>query len=848
MSRLDTGHARRSGSLSVVRPRRRRTNWTLGVLLVALVLALLVPSLAAAATAGPNYGTGTSVSAGAGTVAWTNPNRIGADDTSYATCDLGNGASSWRLFARDLGFAIPAGATINGIQVEINRQSSGQMPPLVRDNVVQLTKDGSALVGSNLAVTTTDWPTGSPQTRTYGSSTNLWGDVWTPAEVNATTFGVALQARNANNNRSRTATVDYIRVTVTYTVPTALTVTAIGVDKAYDRTTTATVTLSSSEVDPGDTVTYSYDDAQFDTKDVGTGKEVTVTGIAIGGADAGKYSLQNTTAAATADITPAELHVSGVTVPDKVYDGTTGADADFSGAALVGVIDDEDVTLDGDEATAAFADKNVGSDKAVTVSGFALAGDDAGNYILTQPAPTADITAAELTADGAVAVDKVYDGTTAVEVEFDEAALVGVVDDEDVSLDSSAYAAAFDTKDVGTGKDVTVTDLALAGDDAGNYILTQPALSADITPAELHVSGVTVPDKVYDGTTGADADFSGAALVGVIDDEDVTLDGDEATAAFADKNVGSDKAVTVSGFALAGDDAGNYILTQPAPTADITAAELTADASGVDKVYDGTTAAEVEFGSDDLVDGDEVTFTYSATFADKNVGTGIDITVEDISLGGADAGNYELQNTTAATAADITVAELTITARDQNKQVGREFTFAGTEFSVAGLAAGDAVTTVTFTCDGAAAAAAVGTYPIVPSDAVGTGLGNYSVAYENGTMTVSKAPVRVYKVGPFAKPLRQADTRRFNRGATVRVAFKVKDENGKSVTTAAPKLKVTRLNKTVLAARTVKYDKAKKMYVYSLKLKPSWKKGTYAVRVGLGAGSKGRAVNIRLVK
>ena len=51
------------------------------------------------------------------------------------------------------------------------------------------------------------------------------------------------------------------------------------------------------------------------------------------------------------------------------------------------------------------------------------------------------------------------------------------------------------------------------------------------------------------------------------------------------------------------------------------------------------------------------------------------------------------------------------------KTYGDLVTFAGTEFTPAGLVNGDVVTSVTLTSAGAAAAAAVGTYPIVPSAA-----------------------------------------------------------------------------------------------------------------------------------
>ena len=56
---------------------------------------------------------------------------------------------------------------------------------------------------------------------------------------------------------------------------------------------------------------------------------------------------------------------------------------------------------------------------------------------------------------------------------------------------------------------------------------------------------------------------------------------------------------------------------------------------------------------------------------------------------------------------------------------------------------GDSVDSVTLTSTGAVAAADAGDYDIVISDAVGTGLGNYTIQYQNGTLTVNKADLTV---------------------------------------------------------------------------------------------------------
>jgi hypothetical protein len=82
---------------------------------------------------------------------------------------------------------------------------------------------------------------------------------------------------------------------------------------------------------------------------------------------------------------------------------------------------------------------------------------------------------------------------------------------------------------------------------------------------------------------------------------------------------------------------------------------------------------------------------------------------------------------------------LTITANNDSKTYGTLKTFSGTAFTETGLvtANGDKITGVTETSTGAPASAPVGTYSIVPSAATGSGLGNYSIKYVNGTLTVT---------------------------------------------------------------------------------------------------------------
>src|SRR5205823_233625 len=146
-------------------------------------------------------------------------------------------------------------------------------------------------------------------------------------------------------------------------------------------------------------------------------------------------------------------------------------------------------------------------------------------------------------------------------------------------------------------------------------------------------------------------------------------------------------AVNVTGIAISGGPVADYVLTSTiaATTASITRRPLTVTATAIDKVYDGTTAASVML-SDNRISGDVLDDSItSASFADANVGANKTITVSGISVSGADAGNYSLQNTTATTAANIAPAGVVISVTSYGVTYdGSSHTATGTVTGVGG--------------------------------------------------------------------------------------------------------------------------------------------------------------------
>jgi hypothetical protein len=158
-----------------------------------------------------------------------------------------------------------------------------------------------------------------------------------------------------------------------------------------------------------------------------------------------------------------------------------------------------------------------------------------------------------------------------------------------------------------------------------------------------------------------------------------------------------------------------------------------------------------------------------------------------INCSGGSAANYNLLYV--AGKLTVNAKPLTITANNQTKILGEIVTFSGTEYTVDGLviANGDSVTSVTLTSNGALASAGIGEYQIVPSNAVGSGLDNYTITYVNGILDVNYAPEGTMCLGSpghvILQPINTDGSSVFKQKSTVPAKFRVCDANGVSVGT-----------------------------------------------------------------
>lgn len=478
-------------------------------------------------------------------------------------------------------------------------------------------------------------------------------------------------------------------------------------DKTYDGTTAASVNTSGAVFTgaaAADILTASATGA-FVNKNAGTNKTVTLSGLNLAGTDSNNYTLAATGNQATtlATITPKVVTVdSGLTLDDKVYDGTTQAIANSSAGVISGVLAADVGSVAVGVVAGNYSDKLVGTTKSATLSNFALSGAEAGNYVVdaagSQQSATGNITPKTLTVTSVNNANKTYDGTT---VAAGVAVLSGVVTGDAVTGDTSGN---FDTKNVGVNKTITYGGFTLSNSDASNYVLASSGNAASgvgqITPKSITIDSGLLVNKVYDGSTAVTANGSAAVFTGLIGGDVVAATG--ITGSFVDKNVGSGKTATFSTYGLSGVDGGNYVVdaagSQLSALGDITP-KTVAISSGltVGKVYDGSIAVVANGASAviaGLVSGDAVAATASGSFADKNVGTSKTATFSSYGLSGSDSSNYVLDTAASQASAVGSITPKTIQissglTADKTYDGSATAIINGTAAVIAGKVAGD---------------------------------------------------------------------------------------------------------------------------------------------------------------
>jgi hypothetical protein len=472
---------------------------------------------------------------------------------------------------------------------------------------------------------------------------------------------------------------------------------------------------------------------------------LTIT-IATGTLDSNNYSFNFVDGLLTID--KKDLTIIGLSGNSKVYDGNSDATAGGL-AELSGVLagDVANVTLGGTP-TFSFDNKNIGTNKEISVNGYSITGSASANYSLTQLTLSANITAKELTITGLSGVNKVYDGNNNASVSG-TASISGAIMGDNVSLLGSPDFA-FATADVDNNKPITVTGYTLSGADSDNYTLTQPTgLTADITARPLTISADS-DSKEYNGTplTNSGSSVTSGTLV---DGHTYT-----ATVTGTQTNVGNSANTISPAVILSGGTnvTSNYLISYVNGTLTVDLRTITIRGDSQTKVYDGTalTNGGSSIISGTLVSGHQYTATVTGTQTNvgssNNTPSSASITV---TAGGADVtSNYSISYESGTL--EVTRKEITITANDRDKIYGDTLN-AGTGYSFftnSALVSSEQITSVTVAYANSVETANkdVGPYTnsILISNALGSGgflASNYDITYQSGKLTITPKALTV---------------------------------------------------------------------------------------------------------
>ena len=146
-------------------------------------------------------------------LAWASPESARDLDGQLARVTLDLGQSSEHLRITDFGFAIPASATIKGVEIEFKRQA-GDLG--IGDGNIELWLDGAP--SDRPKFVATSWPRVIVGTHHYGQAVDTWGNDLTAALVGKPGFGVEIYAVRQGDagGAAIEARVESMRMTIFY--------------------------------------------------------------------------------------------------------------------------------------------------------------------------------------------------------------------------------------------------------------------------------------------------------------------------------------------------------------------------------------------------------------------------------------------------------------------------------------------------------------------------------------------------------------------------------------------------------------------------------------------------------
>ena len=384
--------------------------------------------------------------------------------------------------SRDLTVNTTTGSVTFSVDVKGAFTLSGTTVNKINDVVVQtgpLTLTKTISVAGNMDLVTSRFINNAGSSALsvgLGKYRRIWSTNTDPFNINTgDDIGGLNYAFKQYNATYGTSTVLGSGNGLLYTYAPTLTVSLTGsVSKTYDGKTSASLTSDNYNLSGqanNDIVTITQTSGQYNDKNAGSGKTVTVTlsNDSIAATDSNDkdvygYKLnKNTVSGAIGTINPKTLTLAP-TVQDKVFDGTT--EATITAYGLSGFVGSETVLASSTSAT--FSDENAANNKTVTIGGVKLAngyyGGLASNYTVASSATaTADITKRPVYITATAGQSKIYGETDPAEYTYTVGATKtgeGLVSGDTINSTLS-------------GSLTRAT-----GEDAGTYAITKGTLSA----------------------------------------------------------------------------------------------------------------------------------------------------------------------------------------------------------------------------------------------------------------------------------------------------------------------------------------------------------------------------------
>ncbi|MGO5096078.1 beta strand repeat-containing protein, partial [Agathobaculum sp. LCP25S3_E8] len=323
-------------------------------------------------------------------------------------------------------------------------------------------------------------------------------------------------------------------------------------DKDYDGKATATLVYTNAVFTgklESDTLSVTAT-GTFEDENVDTDKTVNITNLTLGGASKDNYTLaaegqQSTT---TASISPKEVTVT-IQPKSSAY-----------GAAIVELTATDNGIVDGDTDVYALATS-------------ATSSSPVGTYDITGEGKSANYDFTFENGPGAYTITAAPQSATVTM----EGWTYGDTPNEPVvtgNAENGAVTYRYKVKDGGylTEKPTDAGSYTVEATIAATTNYQETVVPADFTIAkkELTVTGLTATDRTYDGTKNVT--LTGGTLSGIIGSDDVSADMPTA-GTMDDANAGENKSVDFGTITLTGTKAGNYTLTQPTVTVNISKAD-----------------------------------------------------------------------------------------------------------------------------------------------------------------------------------------------------------------------------------------------------------------------------------